>query len=70
MIIAPGEKAKVKIVFWSEYDPAMAAAGGEPTRQNAGSLAEVQYNCKIEIIAAQDNDEAVNSIFETTTVIQ
>ena len=70
VIIAPGEKAKVKIVFWSEYDPAMAAAGGESIWQNAGSLAEVQYNCKIEIIAAQDNNEAVNSIFETTTVIQ
>lgn len=66
-VIAPGEKAKVTIVFWSEYDPAQTAAGGEELWQNAGSLAEIEYSCKVEIIASQDEDAAVESIFGTST---
>ena len=73
IILSTGEKAKVKIIFWSEYDSAQNAAGGESVWQNAGEVAKIEYPCKIEIIASQDNDNAVNSIFETaeaTTVEQ
>ncbi len=66
-LLEPGKSAKVRIIFWVEYDPAQVAAGGESKWQNAGEIVNIEYPCKIEIIASQDNDEAVSSIFETTT---
>lgn len=66
-VIAPGERAKVRIIFWSEYDPAMTSVDGKAIWQNAGKLVNIEYLCKVEIIATQDSDEAVTSLFETTT---
>ena len=62
-----GESVDVKIYFWAEYDEAMSAAGGEAVWQDAESVTAVNYSCKIEMIASQDNDEAVTDALETTT---
>ncbi len=69
-LLAPGERAKVKIIFWSEYDPAMTSAGGEAVWQNAGDLENIEYLCHVEIIATQDKDEAVTSLFEEKTTVE
>lgn len=74
----PGESAKVTIVFWSEYDNVMShiddaeatVGAGESIWQNAGEIENIEYLCHVELIASQDRDEAVNSILETTTVVQ
>ncbi len=69
-IIAPGERAKVRIIFWVEYDAAQNAAGGEANWQNAGEIKNITYPCNIRIMAVQDNDEAVEDALtekETTT---
>lgn len=65
--IAAGEKATVRIIFWSEYDPAQNAAGGESIWQNAGEIANIEYPCNIRIIAVQDNDEAVRDALTEAT---
>ncbi|MBE6755407.1 MAG: hypothetical protein E7555_02970 [Ruminococcaceae bacterium] len=69
-ILAPGEEATVRIIFWVEYDEVQNAAGGESVWQNAGSIANVEFPCQISIIATQDNDGAVEDALtekETTT---
>ncbi len=63
--LAPGESAKVRIIFWVEYDLAQAAAGGESKWQNAGGIANIEYPCNIRIIAVQDNDAAVTAALTT-----
>lgn len=74
ILLAPGERAKVKIIFWSEYDPVQAAAdtaaGTSGAWQNAGSIENIEYLCHVEIIATQDNDEAVTSLFEEKTTVE
>ena len=62
-----GESVDVKIYFWAEYDEVMSAAGGEEIWQDAESVTSVGYTCKIEMIASQDDDEAVTDALETTT---
>ncbi len=61
--IAPGQKAKVRVIFWAEYDTVQSENGGESVWQEAGSVKDVIYECHIEIIASQDTDDAVNSLF-------
>lgn len=67
VVLATGESAKVRIIFWSEYDPAQEAAGGESKWQNAGEIANIEYPCNIRIIAVQDNDEAVRDALTEAT---
>ena len=68
-IIAPGERAKVRIVFWVEYDKVQTAAGGESVWQNAGEIKNITFPCNIRIMAVQDDDEAVeDALTEKTTV--
>lgn len=68
-IIAPGERAKVRIVFWVEYDKVQTAAGGEANWQNAGEIKNITFPCNIRIMAVQDDDEAVeDALTEKTTV--
>ena len=67
-IIAPGKSAKVRIIFWVEYDAAQNAAGGKDKWQNAGEIVNIPYPCNIRIIAVQDNDKAVeDALTEATT---
>jgi len=66
-ILASGESATVRIIFWVEYDEVQDPAGDKSKWENAGEIVNIKYPCKIEIIASQDNDKAVSSIFETTT---
>ncbi len=69
-ILAPGESATVRIIFWVEYDEVQDAAGGESVWQNAGSIANVEFPCQISIIATQDNDSAASEALtkkETTS---
>lgn len=68
VVIAPGERAKVRIIFWVEYDAVQEAAGGEAIWQNAGEIKNIEYPCNMRIIAVQDNDEAVeNALTEKVT---
>ena len=69
ILLASGESAKVRIVFWVEYDAAQNAAGGKAKWQNAGEIVNIEYPCNVRIIAVQDNDEAVeDALTEATTV--
>ncbi len=70
-ILATGEQAKVRIIFWSEYDPAQTAAGGESVWQNAGGIANIEYPCQIRIIATQNNDLAASdAVTEKETTVE
>lgn len=69
IVLKKGESAKVTFVFWAEYDEVVGkVTGGLDTWQNAADVEKISYNCHVEIIASQDEDKAVSSIFETTTV--
>lgn len=72
LILAPGESATVRIIFWVEYDEVQNAAGGESVWQNAGGIANIEYPCQIRIIATQNNDSAaIDAVTEKeTTEIQ
>lgn len=52
-VLDVNEEATVKIIFWSEYDTAQTAAGGESVWQEAGSIKDLTYDCNIKIIATQ-----------------
>lgn len=64
--LEPGESATVKFVFWSEYT-ALSEKYGDNWEKGL-SVSEIDYSCKVEIIASQDNDTAVDSIYKTETV--
>ncbi len=64
--LQPGESATVKFVFWSEYT-ALSQQYGDNWEKGL-SVNEIDYSCKVEIIASQDNDAAVASIYKTETV--
>ncbi|MBE6783077.1 MAG: hypothetical protein E7536_03605 [Ruminococcaceae bacterium] len=77
-ILAPGESATIRIIFWVEYDNVLSyitnsediPGTGESVWQNAGEIVNIEYPCQIRIIATQDNDEAVTDALtekETTT---
>lgn len=53
-----GESVDVKIIFWAEYTD-IVNEKGENAWQNAGIVETIPYQCTIEIIASQDNNEAV-----------
>lgn len=56
--LTSGESVDVKIIFWAEYTD-IVNEKGESAWQNAGIVETIPYQCTIEIIASQDNNEAV-----------
>ncbi len=70
--LASGESVDVKIIFWAEYTD-IVNEKGESTWQDAGNVETIPYQCTVEIIASQDNNEAVTKAldevptWETTT---
>ena len=68
ILLEQGESAKVRIIFWVEYDLVQKVAGGEENWQDAGQIVNIEYPCNVRIIAVQDNDEAVEvALTEATT---
>ncbi len=75
--LAPGEKAKVRIIFWAEYDSVLSYLDnvkgeegyGEKNWQNAGNLENIEYLCHVEIIASQDENAAVDTLFKEETTV-
>ena len=58
VILAPGESAKVRFIFWAEYGTGVL---GQDEWQDAESVTGVDYKCDISIIASQDSDNAVST---------
>ncbi len=60
--ISPGESAEVEFILWAEY------GNVENTLKDTSNISKIDYNCKIEIIASQNEDRAMG--IETTTNAQ